>query len=97
MAFLEDFDCSASPDCPVAQQPAYDSPLDTPSADIAEAKWSEQVQHDGVVVSRVQRNIRTAALRVGPYHIDTSIAIERRNLDGDHIVNLGKATPKRVR
>ena len=54
-----------------------------------------QVEQDVVVIAGVERD---AVERTGggdaAYHVERAIAVERRDLDRDHIVDLGEALPE---
>ena len=59
---VEQLDRPASPDRPVAQQPAHDPPLDLAAADL-EAVRGQQVEHDVVVVAGVKGDVVAARTR----------------------------------
>ena len=85
--------CSLRPDCPMAQQAARE-----PDGPRAEIKHREQVEQNVVIVSCVQGDLASPArIGNGPHDVNGLIAIERRYLDGDHILDLGELPPELVR
>ena len=62
-----------------------------------EAKWREQIHHDVIIIACIQRDILAARLSNGANHIQRLIAVERRDFDGDDILNFGKPAPEGVR
>ena len=53
--------------------------------------------HDVVVVAGVERDVVAAGLGDGADHVERLVAVERRHLDGDHVLDLGEPPPERVR
>ena len=93
---LQQFDRLSRPDRPVAQQPADDPALDR-AARPREAVRRQQVQHDVVVVAGVERDVVAARLGHGADDVERLVAVERRDLDGDDVLDLGEPPPERER
>ena len=91
---VEQLDGAARPHRPLAEQPAHDARRALAVAERREGR--EQVEHDLVVVAGVERDVRAARIRDGAQHVERLIAIERRDLDRDHLRNLGEAAPELV-
>ncbi len=95
---LEQFDRRLHPDAPVAEQPALDAHASTarPFADSDERR--EQVEHDVVVVAGVERDaVGGAGLDHAAHHVERAVAVERRDLDGDDVLDRREAAPERHR
>ena len=57
-----------------------------------------QVEHDVVVVAGIERDaVGGAGLDHAAHHVERAVAIERRDLDRDDILDRGKAPPERRR
>ncbi len=88
------FDRAACPDAPVAEQTAADAHRDFGVAGLDD-KRRQQIEHDVVVVAGVQRH---PVLRAGSddaaNHIERAVAVERRHLDRDHVVDCREAAPE---
>src|SRR5262245_12282035 len=78
------------------EQTADDAAFDPLSAH-GKAKRREEIKEDVVVVARVERDVIAADFRDSADHIERLVAIERRDLDGDDVLDPGKAPPERVR
>ena len=64
----------------------------------AEVPPRQQIDENAVVVARVKRDVPGAAgIDDAAQDVDGLIAIERRHLDGDHVLNLRKLSPELVR
>ncbi len=83
------------PNRPVTQQAAAHTNFSLFGTDRENIRC-QQIQHNIVVISCVKRN-RSIGFTHGPNHIQRPIAIERGDLDGHDILNLGKFTPKSER
>src|SRR5205814_2425761 len=70
-------------------------PVFTPRS--REAIGCEEVQHNVVIVARVERDVAPARLSHSPYHVDGLVTIERGYFNRDHIFNLCKTAPERKR
>ena len=81
----------AGPDCPMAQQSANDS-----SAFAAETVLGQEIHQNAVIVAGVQRDV-ASGFGYGSHNIDGLIAIERRHLDRDHILDVYELAPECVR
>src|ERR1039458_4297194 len=76
---------------PSPQQPALD-----PQDAAPDPERSEEVHDNAVVVPRVQRDLRGASgIRHRANHIERLVSVERRDLDGDHVLHLRE--PQRCR
>ena len=93
MAFVQEIDRATSPDGPMAQQPSDDPSLDRPGAD-REPIRGEQVEHDVIVVTRVECDVVTPGFGHGPDDVKTSVSVERSDLDGDDRASIS-ANPRR--
>ena len=58
-------------------------------------KRREQVGHDGIIVSRVERHIIASAFGKGRRDVERAVAIERRDLDRDHALDVEETAPER--
>jgi len=83
------------PDRPVSQQSTHDLPFDNPPLH-REAVGREEIHHDVVVVSGVERDIAAAGFRHGPHHLQSLIAIEGCDLDRDDVLDLCELPPEAV-
>src|SRR5262252_7674324 len=62
-----------------------------------EAKRSQQIHHDVVVVTSIESNIVTTGINNGPHDIQCLISVERSDFDCVDRVDFGKAPPKLTR
>ena len=83
------------PDGPMSEQAAHDSALHEVPADL-KAKRCQQIHDNVVVVSGVEGDLLPARLSHRPDDIQSLIAIERRNFNGDDVLNFGKSPPEYV-
>lgn len=64
------------------------------------ATWNrnggEEIGDDGVVVSGVERDVLAAGFRDGADDVEGLETVERCDLDGDDILDLGESAPERV-
>ena len=61
---------------------------------LTQAKRGQQVQHDVIVVARVQREMfGTSGIGYRSDHFQCRVAIERSDLYSDHVVNLAAGHP----
>src|SRR5688572_5503890 len=96
MTFFQQFHRFTGPHRPVPKQTTDNPPLNSPPM-LLEAEWGDEIQDDVVVIPRVKRDILSSGSGYSPDHIDCLISIERRNLDGDHILDLRKTAPEGIR
>ena len=96
LALVEQRHGAPRPHGPVAKKPPDDTALDHSSVD-GEPEWRHEVGDDGIVVSRVERDVVAPGIDDRPDDVEGLIAVERRNLDGDDGGYLGKSAPERVR
>ena len=97
MRLVEQFDGLADPDAPMSEQPApnahgHDRAL------VRDGIRRHQVRDDVVVVPGVERDaIDRAGFDNAANHVEGAVAVERRDLDGHHVVDRGEAAPERRR
>src|SRR5690348_1656960 len=89
-------DSTLRPDGPVAEQAADDPPLDLTPIDL-ESVGRYQVGDDAVVVTCKESNVVAAGFGDGPNHVECTVAVEGRNLDGGDALDLRKPPPESVR
>ena len=86
LALGEQFDGFLCPNGPVAEQTAHD----------ANRIRRNEIDHDVVIIARVERDVSPAAVFDRVDDIECLVAVERRDLDGDDVVNFGEFLPKRA-
>ena len=92
-AALEDLDGRARPDRPVSEQAADEAQLAR-----RRAERHRQVEHDVVVVAGVERDPLLRARRRHAVHdVERAVAVERGDLDPDHVLDRGEVLPERAR
>ena len=96
LALVEQLDRPASSRPPSARAARRRSGARPSSAD-GEAERREQVGDDVVVVAGVERDVVAPGLGDGPDDVERLVAVERRDLDRDDVLDLGEAPPERVR
>ncbi len=81
----------------MAEQPALD-PHHGLAAVVAYDERREQVEHDVIVIPGIERDaLGGAGLDHAAHHVERAVAIERRDLDRDDVLDLGEAPPERHR
>src|SRR6266851_9511462 len=81
------------PHCPLAQQAAG-----KPNPLAPEIKLAQQIKENMVIIAGVQGDLVGATrVRYRPHHIEGLIAVERRNLYGDNVLDFCQLAPKLVR
>ena len=94
---IQQRDGAFDPDTPMAEQAATD-PHPHLLATAADDDRRDQIEHDGVVVAGVERD---TVLRTGGDHppddVQRMVAVERRHLDRDDVVDPGETAPERGR
>lgn len=88
-ALLQQFDRTACPHRPVAEQSADDATLFA-----VEAKRREKIDHDAVVVAGVEHDIVAPGLDHGADDVDGLVAAERRDFDSHDVFDFHKTTPE---
>ena len=91
---LQQFDGAPGPDAPVAEQPAAD-----PDADLLavppDRDGHREVEHDVVVVAGVDGDpVLRPRLHDAAHDVEGAVAVERRGLDGDRVVDPGEPPPE---
>ena len=62
---------------------------------VAQVERQHQVEQDVVVVAGVERDaVERARRRHAAQHVERAVAVERRDLDGDDVVDGGEAAPE---
>src|SRR5882762_9210140 len=78
----------------MAEQPAANVGSDR-DALVAEVEGQRQIKQDVIVVSGIERDPVERACRVDTtQHVECAVAVEGRDLDGDHVVDFRKAPPE---
>ena len=92
--FGMELDCLLGPDGPMAEQAAHNVALDGLAVG-AKAMWREQIEHDVVIVARVERDVMDPP-RFGhrSHNLQRLIAIERRYFDRDNVRNFNETPPE---
>ena len=91
---LQQLDRAPRPDAPVAEQPAADAQRDGLAIPLQRER-REQVRHDVVVVAGVERDaVLGACLDHAAQHVERAVAVERRDLDRHHVVDLRETPPE---
>src|SRR5579864_197806 len=86
-------DSGFCPYCPLTQQTAHNS-----KSLAAKIERRPKIVQDVIVVTGVQRDLGcTARLGHSANHIDGPIAVERCNLDGNHVFDFHELTPEFIR
>src|SRR5439155_254688 len=81
----------------LGQWAAHDPQLDD-TARRGDGIFGQQIDNDIVVIARVQGNVcRAARLGHRPEHVECLVAVEGRDLDGDHVRDFHEAPPERLR
>src|SRR4029077_1528471 len=93
-AFPQKVNRTLRPNRPVAQQAPDDAEFSLLAVDL-EAVGRDQIHHDIVIVTSVQRDL-SARFGNGPDNIQSVVTIERRNLYRYHIFDLHKLAPELV-
>ncbi len=93
---LQQFDRALDPDAPVPEQAALDPHGVHRALRRRSRNGSQQVEHDVVVVAGVERDpIGGAGLDDAAHHVERAVAVERRDLDGDDVLDRREAPPER--
>src|SRR5258706_6115489 len=95
LAFGEELDGLSRPDGPVAEEAAGDAAFD-PFAVHVEAKWSNEISDDVVIIAGVERDVVARRFGNGAHDIERLISVERGDLDGDDILDFAEFSPERV-
>ena len=95
MAFVEKLDGAAGPDGPVAEKAADDAAFDLLAVDGKDV-GREKVEDDVVVVAGIERDF-AAGFGDGADDIESLVAIEGSDFDGDDIFDFGELSPEFVR
>ena len=91
---LELLDRARRPYRPVAEQAAAEIGA-RGDALVAQVERQRQIEQDVVVVAGIERDaVERAGSGDAAQHVERAIAVERRDLDGDDIVDRGKAPPE---
>ena len=78
----------------MSEQPAADAHRDL-GVTALHRKGQQQIEHDVVVVAGVQRDaLFGAGSDHAAHHVERAVAVEGCHLDGDDVVDLGKAPPE---
>src|SRR5665647_1023215 len=94
MDAVEQLHCVLRPDAPMPQQTALDAHSDS-LASALESERGEQVEHDVIVVTGIERDALLGFCRDHAAHyIERAVAVKRCHLDRHHVVNCGKALPE---
>src|SRR5262245_51800162 len=93
----QELNCGPGPDTPVAEETAFEAQHHLARA-AANAHGRDQIGNDMVVIAGIKCD---AILSTRGHHakgdIERLVAIKRRYLDGDHVVETGKTRPKGAR
>ena len=90
MEFPLQLHCAGRPHGPMSEQTAGE-----PKRLSLKLELGEEVKNDVVVIARVKCNLAcTAGCRYTAQNILGCVAVERRDLDPDHALDLGKRSPK---
>ncbi len=60
----------------------------------ADPIWGDEVGDDGVVVAGVEGDVVPAGVDDGADHVERLVAVERGDLDGDDVGDLGEAAAR---
>ena len=94
LTFFQQFHRLLRPTGPMSEQATGKVQLHQ-SACGGELKLREQIEHDVVVVARVERDVaRATGLGDRAHHVEGLIAVERGDLDAGNIRHLGKPSPE---
>ena len=94
---LQQFDRALDPYAPMAEQPAFDAQgARAPMRDHGEG--CDEVEDDVIVVAGIERDA-LGGIRLGDAadHVQRAVTIERRDLDGDDVVDRRETPPERHR
>ena len=61
---------------------------------VSSRKWRQQVRHDRIVISGVERHIPSSAPRERRDDVERAVSIERSDLDGDDTFDVEQAAPE---
>src|SRR5262249_10580663 len=79
---------------PVAEQAATDMGARGDTL-VAKVERQSKVEQDVIIIAGIERDaVERAGGRDAAQHVEGAVAVERRYLDGDDIVDLGKAPPE---
>ena len=93
-AHLELPDRSRGPHRPVPEQAAAEIGPGG-HAVVAQVERQREIEQDVVVIAGIERDaVECAGGADAAQHVERAIAVERRDLDGDDIVDRGKAPPE---
>src|SRR5262249_40366279 len=91
---LENLDGASHPDRPVAEQAAAKPPLHARPAAFDQER-GQQIEHDMIVVAGIERDALLGSGRDHAAHdIERAVAVERGDLDRDHVVDRRKPAPE---
>ena len=90
-------DRASRPDRPVAEQAAAEAHGDRPAV-AHRGERRDEIEHDVVVVAGVERDaVFGAGLDDAAHDVERAVAVERRDLDRDDVLDRGEAGPERER
>src|SRR5258708_7737459 len=89
------FDRVFGPHRPMAEQTTNDAAR-VPLSPSLEPEWREQVQDDVVIVAGIEGDIFSTCLDQCPDDIQRLIAVERRDLNRNDILDFSEASPKSI-
>ena len=94
LAHLELLDRARGPHRPVAEQAALEIGA-RGDALVAQIERQRQVEQDMIVIAGIERDaIERAGGGDAAQHVERAVAVERRDLDGDDVVDHRKAAPE---
>ena len=91
-AAFQQLDCAPRPHRPMAEQTTDNAALFA-----SDSKRSEKVGDDIVVVAGIKRDVIATGINHSTHHIKSLVAVERRDLDGDDVLDFRKPTPEVIR
>ena len=95
LAILEQLHCFPRPHRPLPQQTADDAAFDQAPGDF-ETKRRQQIQHNVVIIARVEGDVLTPCVSHGSDNLQRVVAIEGGDLDRHDIFDFREPRPKRV-
>src|SRR5215813_1319614 len=97
MDAVQQLDGALHPDAPVAEQPSLDADGVRHALDHDRERRNE-VEDDVVVVAGIERDpVGCAGLDYASQDVEGAVAVERRNLDGDYVLDRGESALERDR
>ena len=94
LAHLELLDRARGPHRPVPEQAALEIRA-RGDALVAQVERQHQVEQDVIVIAGIERDaVERAGRRHAAQHVERPVAVERRDLDGDDVVDRSEAAPE---